>query len=44
MSSVFEKPAIRRITPSQVAIESGLTHADLAPTLRPMPEARTLSA
>ena len=44
MSSVFEKPTIRRSTPSQVAIESGLTHADLAPTLRPMPEARTLSA
>ena len=44
MSSVLEKPTIRRSAPSQVAIESGLTHADLAPTLRPMPEARTLSA
>ena len=37
-------PTPRRITPSQVVIESGLTHAELAPTLRPMPEARTLSA
>ena len=44
MSSVFEKPTVRRSAPSQLAIESGLTHADLAPTLRPMPEARTLSA
>ena len=44
MSSVLEKPTAVGATPSQVAIESGLTHADLAPTLRPLPEARTLPA
>jgi Rieske 2Fe-2S family protein len=44
MSSVLEKPTTRRSAPSQLASESGLTHADLAPTLRPMPEARTLPA
>src|SRR6185295_7581155 len=44
MSSLLEKPTTRRSAPSQLASESGLTHADLAPTLRPMPEARTLPA
>jgi len=44
MSSVFEKPTARRSAPSQTAVESGLTHADLAPTLKQMPDARTLPA
>ena len=42
MSSVLEKPTSRRATPSPAAIASGLAHADLAPTLRPLPDARTL--
>ena len=44
MSSVLEKPTARRSAPSQAAVESGLTHADLAPTLKSMPDARTLPA
>lgn len=44
MSSVLEKPTARRNAPSRVAVESGLTRADLAPTLRPIAEARTLPA
>jgi Rieske 2Fe-2S family protein len=44
MSSVLEKPATRRAAPSRAALDSGLTQADLAPTLRPLPEARTLPA
>jgi Rieske 2Fe-2S family protein len=44
MSSILEKPTARRAAPSAAAIDSGLTLADLAPTLRPIPEARTLPA
>jgi glycine betaine catabolism A len=44
MPSVLEKPAARRSAPTRAAIESGLTPADFAPTLRSLPDARTLPA